>query len=177
MSGVIVYKTKYGSAKKYAQWLSESTGYDCMSVDEADIRKVSEYDTVVMSGSVYASGISCVSYLRKNIGKLKDKRIAVFTCAASPYDEKFFNELVANNMKGELTGIPVFYGRGRYDLKNMTFADRTLCKMLRKAISKKDPKDHEPWERALIEVNEDEAGDWMDKSYLEPVIEYLKVNE
>ena len=56
----------------------------------------------------------------------------------------------------------------------MTFADRTLCKMLRKATAKKDPKDYELWEAALMEVSDDEAGDWTDKSYLDPLIEYLK---
>ena len=104
---------------------------------------------------------------------MKGKKLAVFSCAASPYDEKFFNEVVKLNMKDDLEGIPVFYGRGGFDMKNMTFKDRTLCKLLRKAVSKKDPKDYESWERAIMEVDETEAGDWTDKSYLEPLIAYL----
>lgn len=174
MSGMIVYKSKYGSTKKYAEWLEEATGFGCVTTKECDINKLLECDTVVFMGGVYASGISCVSYIKKVIGKLKGKKTAVFTCAASPYDEKFFKELIALNMKDELEGIPVFYGRGGFDMKNMTFADRTLCKMLRKAVAKKDPKDYELWEKALIEVGEDEVGDWTDRSYLDPLIEYLK---
>jgi hypothetical protein len=56
----------------------------------------------------------------------------------------------------------------------MTFMDRTLCKMLRKSLSKKDPKDYEVWEEALMSVGEDESGDWTDKSNLEPVIREIK---
>ena len=56
----------------------------------------------------------------------------------------------------------------------MSFTDRTLCKMLRKAVAKKDPKDRELWEGALMECKEDEGFDWTDKSYLEPIIEAIK---
>lgn len=174
MKGIIIYKSKYGSTKKYAEWLKDATGYDCVATKDADTGKLSSYDTIVFMGGVYAKGIACTSFMKKVISRIKDKKIAVFVCAASPYDEKFFNELVALNMKGDLEGVPVFYGRGGFDLKNMTFADRTLCKMLRKATAKKDPKDYELWEAALMEVSDDEAGDWTDKSYLDPLIEYLK---
>ena len=36
--------------------------------------------------------------------------------------------------------------------------------MLRKAVAKKDPKDWELWEGALMECKEDEGCDWTDKS-------------
>lgn len=174
MTGVVIYRSKYGSSKKYAEWISESTGFDCFSVDGFKIDSLDKYDTVIVTGGVYATGISCTSFLKKIINKIEGKKVAVFTCAASPYDEVFFNELVAKNMKDELSDIPVFYGRGGFDMKNMSFADRTLCKILRKAVGKKDPKDYEVWEKALMEVAEDEAGDWTDKSYIEPLLDYLK---
>lgn len=171
MSGIIVYKSKYGATKKYAEWISEETGFPCVSVKEADIDKVAENDIIIVGGAVYASGITCVPFLKKNINKLKDKKIIVYTCAASPYEKKFADALIEMNMKDELKGIPVYYCRGAFDLKNMTFADRTLCKMLRKAVAKKDPKDWELWESALMECKEDEACDWTDKSYIGPVLE------
>jgi menaquinone-dependent protoporphyrinogen IX oxidase len=173
MNGIIIYKSKYGAAKKYAGWLSEATGFPCVSTKEADMDKVASCDVVIVGGAVYASGISCTSFLKKNIGKLKGKKILVYTCAASPYNKKFVDALIDMNMKDDLKGIPVYYCRGAFDLKNMSFADRTLCKMLRKAVAKKDPKDWELWESALMECKEDESCDWTDKSYLEPVIEAI----
>ena len=174
MNGMIIYKSKYGAAKKYAEWLSEATGFPCVSVKEADMEKAASCDVVIVGGAVYASGISCTPFLRKNIGKLKGKKILVYTCAASPYDKKFADALIEMNMKDDLKGIPVYYCRGAFDLKNMSFADRTLCKMLRKAVAKKDPKDWELWESALMECKEDESCDWTDKSYLEPILEAIK---
>lgn len=170
MEGIVIYKSKYGATKKYAEWISEATGFPSVTTKEADIDEVAKKDVIIIGGGVYASGITCVPFLKKNIDRLKGKKIIVYTCAASPYDKKFADALIDMNMKDELKGIPVFYCRGAFDLKNMSFADRTLCKMLRKAVAKKDPKDWELWESALMECKEDKACDWTDKAYIEPVI-------
>lgn len=173
MKGIIIYKSKYGATKKYAKWLSESTGFPCVTVKEADMNKVSECDVVIVGGGVYASGVNCTSFLKKNIEKLKGRKVIVYTCAASPFDQKFFDELKKLNMKDDLAEIPLYYCRGAFDMKSMTFADRTLCRMLMKAVAKKDPKDWELWEAALMECREDEGRDWTDRSYLTPILEAI----
>jgi len=60
-----------------------------------------------------------------------------------------------------------------FDMKNMTFKDRTLCRMLRKMVAKKDPSDYEVWEEAIMSVGEDEAGDWTDRASIRPLLEAL----
>ena len=170
MKGIVIYTSKYGSSKKYAEWISGATGFPCVSVKEADISKAAECDVIIVGGGIYASGIACTSFLKKNIGKLKGKKIIVFTCGASPYDEKSVNAIIEKNMTDGLEGIPVYYFRGAFDMKEMSFPDRTLCGMLRKSLAKKDPKELEVWESALMEATDNEAHDWTDKAYIEPVL-------
>ena len=55
----------------------------------------------------------------------------------------------------------------------MSFADKTLCKMLLKAVSKKSPEKCEVWERALLEAGFNKYN-WTDKSYLKPILESLR---
>ena len=174
MSGIIVYKSKYGASKKYAEWLSEETGFRCVSVKDAKIEEVAACDTIIVGGGIYASGFAFTPFLKKNSGKLKGKKIIAYACGASPYVKKFIDEVVARNMKDDLAGIPVFYCRGTYDLKSMSFADRTLCKMLRKSVAKKDPKDREVWEEALMEGDENNGRDWTEKANIKPVLEAVK---
>ncbi len=76
MSGIILYKSKYGSTKKYAEWIAERTGFECIKTDDADIRKVQKYDVIILGGGIYASGIAGISFLKKNISKLKDKKMS-----------------------------------------------------------------------------------------------------
>ena len=76
MDGVILYQSKYGAAKKYADWLAEETGYPCMETKKADIKEIEKYDTIILGGGIYASGIAGLSFLKRNIGKLTGKNSA-----------------------------------------------------------------------------------------------------
>jgi len=77
-------------------------------------------------------------------------------------------------MKDNLSDIPVFYCRGAWDMDAMSFKDRTLCNLLRKAVVKKDPFDYEIWEKALMAAGDNNC-DWTDKKYIEPIIECIKL--
>ena len=132
MNGVILYQSKYGATKRYAEWLSEETGFQCIETKKA-----------------------------------------VFCCGASPYEENAFLQIKKHNIKDNLSDIPVFYCRGAWDMDAMSFKDRTLCNLLRKAVAKKDPSDYEIWEKALMEAGDNNC-DWTDKKYIEPIMEYIK---
>ena len=63
MNGVILYQSKYGATKKYADWLSEETGFPCIETRKADIHEIAKYDTIILGGGLYASGIAGLSFL------------------------------------------------------------------------------------------------------------------
>lgn len=171
--GMILYQSKYGSTKKYAHWLQESTGFGCMRTADASYKDVLPCTTIVLCGGIYASGIAGLSFLRKNSHKLKDKKIAVFCVGASPYDEKALLQLKEHNFRQDLNGLPLFYGQGAWNEGVMTWKDRTLCKMLQKALAKKDPATYEPWmEGCMASVGQ--VRDWCDPSYLTPLLTYLQ---
>lgn len=171
--GIILYQSKYGATKKYADWLVEMTDFDCREVSKAALDTVEQYETIIFCGGIYASGIAGLSFLKKNIAKLKDKKILIFCVGASPYDEDALSEIKARNLTGGLQNIPLFYGRGMWDESHMTFIDRNLCKILQKSVAKKDPGTYEPWMKALM-CAVGQTCDWTDKSYLTPLLESLE---
>jgi menaquinone-dependent protoporphyrinogen IX oxidase len=173
MNGIIIYKSKYGASRKYAQWIKKETGFRCIDVDKVRVKALQDYDTIIIGGGVYASGVPAFSFLKKHIDQMAGKKILTFCCGASPFDQKFFDELRGRIFTDKLEGIPCFYFRGGFDMKNMTFKDRTLCRMLRKMVAKKDPSDYEVWEEAMMSVGEDEAGDWTDRASIRPLLEAL----
>ena len=162
MNGVILYQSKYGATKRYADWLSEETGFQCIETRKADINEIVTYDAIILGGGLYASGIAGLSFLKKNISKLTGKKIIVFCCGASPYEENAFQQIKEHNLKDNLADISLFYCRGAWDMKAMSFKDRTLCNLLRKAVAKKDPSDYEIWEKALMAAGDNKC-DWTDK--------------
>ena len=172
MKGIILYTSKYGATKRYAQWLAEETGFDCLETKKAKIEDVLRYDTVILGGGIYASSIAGLSFLKKNIGRLQGKQVMVFCDGASPWDEAAFAQLVAFNMKDSLAGVPCFYFRGAWNPGGMGIIDRSLCAMLRRAVAKKKPEEYEIWEKALMEAGE-APHDWTDRAYLAPLLEAL----
>ena len=171
--GIILYTSKYGATKKYADWLTEETGFDCMKTADAKIKDMECYDTIVLCGGIYASGIAGLSFFRKSHKAFNNKKLAILCVGASPFEEKAFCEMKAHNLKEDLKDIPVFYGRGAWDEEKMSWKDRTLCNMLKKSIAKKDPDTYEPWMKALMSAV-DKTCDWTDKEYLEPLLDYIR---
>ena len=111
--------------------------------------------------------------MKKNIDKLKSKKLVILCVGASPYDEGAFLAIKEHNLTGDLRDIPLFYGRGAWNESKMKFMDRTLCKMLQKSVAQKDPNTYEPWMKALMcAVGQD--CDWTDKKYLIPLMDFLK---
>ena len=170
--GIILYQSKYGATKKYADWLVEMTGYDCIETKKAKVADLQDYDVIVLGGGVYASEIAGLGFLKRNISRLVDKKIAVFAVGASPYDETAIMQIRELHFKEGLKDIPLFYCRGAWDEEKMNFGDRTLCKMLQKAVAKQDPATFEPWQKALM-CSVGQKCDWTDKKYLEALVSWV----
>ena len=45
--GIILYQSKYGATKKYAGWLVERIGYDCVETKNAKVADLKNYDVIL----------------------------------------------------------------------------------------------------------------------------------
>ncbi|MHC1747305.1 MAG: flavodoxin domain-containing protein [Cellulosilyticaceae bacterium] len=170
--GIILFQSKYGATKKYADWLVEDLSFECIETSKAKIELFKNYDTIILCGGIYASGIAGLPFLKKNHLQLAGKKICVLCVGASPFDKEALQQIKTHNFKEKMKKIPLFYARGSWDEGRMTFKYRTLCKLLQKAVAKKDPATYEPWEKALM-CAVDQTCDWTDKSYLKTLLEYI----
>lgn len=170
----IVYHSKYGSTKRYAQWLAEMLEADLYESKRCRIEDLLQYELIVYAGNIYASSLAGSSIIKKNAARLADRKLVFLCVGASPADEPTVKELMRHNFKGTpLVDSPVFYLRGAFDMKGMTLVDRTLCGMLKKSVAKKDPTTLEPWEKGLLECL-DSSSDWTDQDNLEPMVSYIR---
>ena len=49
----IIYKTKYGSTKKYAGWIAVKIDADLYEVSDIRPKHLLEYDTIIFGGGLY----------------------------------------------------------------------------------------------------------------------------
>lgn len=170
---LVLYKSKYGAALHYANLMKESIPCDIFEIDQYKFDTLRQYRCIIATGGVYAGHVSCMKSIRKHLSALTGQSLILFAVGASPYDEENLEAIRKQNLKHLPFEVPLFYGRGIYDERIMNFKDRTLCRLLKKSLEKKDPKTFEPWMEALWEAA-GKSCDWTDPSYLDPLFKYVE---
>ena len=65
MNGIILYQSRYGTTKKYANWLKNETGFTCLKTKSTNINEIIKYDIIILGGGIYASGIAGLSFIKR----------------------------------------------------------------------------------------------------------------
>lgn len=172
MKTIVIYKTKYGSTKAYAEWIAEALGCDAVDAKTVKAADLAEYDTIIYGGGLYAEVINGVTLITKNIEKLRDKKIIIFTTGITPMDCRDYYDtyVIEKNFK---TGVPqnvkIFNYPGKMVLKELSLVHRTALKSLKKIMS--DKENPTELEKMLIDLC-DADGDFSDKTLIGELVEY-----
>lgn len=174
MNAIVLYKSKYGSTKAYAQWIAEELGCEVKEAKGVKVSDLLSYDTIIYGGGLYAENIAGASLITKNIEKLKDKKLIVYTTGITPLDvrEYYDGEVLDRNFKPEIRQyIKVYNFMGKMILSELSAPHRAALKMLKKIMSgKENPTDIE---KMLIELC-DADGDFTDKDAIKDLVDYAK---
>lgn len=174
MNAIVIYKSKYGSTKAYAEWIAEELNCDVKDAKGLKVTDLMNYDTIIYGGGLYAEIIAGVSLITKNIEKLKGKKLIVYTTGITPINvrEYYDHEVLDKNFRPEIRKyIKVFNFMGRMVLDELSAPHKAAIKMLKKIMSgKENPTD---MEKMLIELC-DADGDFTDKEAITELVEYAK---
>jgi len=167
----VIYKSKYGSSKKYAQWIAEEVKGDLFNSSNIKGEKLKEYDIIVYGGGLYASGISGIS---KNFDILKDKKIIVYTVGLASTDKKeIFTPIIEKNFpKSKRQEIKFFHLRGGIDYKKLSLVHKSMMAMLKKVTAKKAEDKLTDEEREFLDTYGDKV-DFTDKNTIVPLVKYI----
>lgn len=173
MKTIVVYKSRYGSTKTYAEWIAEELGCEAVDAKNAKIDTLEQYDTIIYGGGLYAEIIAGVILITKNMEKLAGKKIIVYTTGITPIDcRDYYDKLVMdkNFSPGIRDQIKVYNFPGKMILSELSPVHRTALKTLKKIMQgKKNPSE---MEKLLVELC-DADGDFSDKNLIKPLIDYV----
>lgn len=181
---VVIYQSKYGAAKKYAEWIAEALGADLFERRKIAPEKMMEYDTVIYGGGIYAGGIAGISLIGKNYERIKGKNIILFTCglANTKVEEnvKHIREGMEKALPKELMKqAKLYHFRGYMDYSKLTSVHKLMMKMMNNMIVKKPENEKTSEDREFI-ATYGKAVDFTDQSSIGELVEhykkYLKVN-
>lgn len=176
MKEIIIYGSKYGSAKRYAEELSKKTGIPTVRYEDAG--NIGAANTLVYIGAVYAGGILG---LKKTLGKLKNtggKKIVIATVALGDPKDKASVTNLRKSLKRQLSdemysNAKIFHLRGGVDYSKMGFMDKKMMGMMYRMLRKK-PQDEQSADVRIMLETYNKTVDLVDLDTLSPIVEYLK---
>lgn len=167
---VVVFKSKYGSAKRYAQWIAEELNADLFESPETDIENLMKYNTIIYGGSLYAVGILGFSLIKNNFGKIRDKKVIVFSVGASPAYPKALNDVKNKNFTEEMKEkVHFFHLRGAFDFNKLGLVHKLMMLMM-KTVLKRKKGELTSDEKGMLACF-DTPADWTSKKAISPIVE------
>lgn len=172
MKALIIYKSKTGFTKWYAEFIAKEVDGNLVDFKEVTTEIISGYDVVVYGGGLYAGMINGYKKAKEMFEKSSANRFILFATGGTPNEStKEIDEIWKNNLsEEELESIPHFYMQGGICYEKMSFLNRTIMKMMSRVLDKKKNKDstEEGFAQAIKSSYDIKA-----KEYAEPLIKYL----
>ena len=166
---IIIYGSRHGAAKRYAEGLAERTGIK--AIDYCEVDSLEPYKRVIYIGAIYASG---VIGLKKTVAKLRqDQEFFVVTVGmVDPADEAFIGSFRAALKKQ----IPpqmydekkIFHLRGAIDYSRLELKYRILMKMMYSQATKV-PEEKLTSEFKAVLATYGKKVDYVDLEMLQPL--------
>ena len=171
MKTVVIYNSQTGFTKRYAKWIAEAAGADCLTLTEAKKNSLSEYETIVFGSWACAGGISKLSWFKSNMDNWPDKKLIVFCVGGSPIDSPEIDPALKRNFsESERRKVSVFYCPGGFNYEKMSAPSKLMMKMFVKSLKAKRNKTRD--EEEMIKMISS-SYDISDKKYVEPILKCI----
>lgn len=178
MKTLVLYKSKYGATKQYAQWIAESLNADIFEVAELKNIDFSIYDKLVYGGGLYAGGINGIDSIVKNFDKIRDKKIIIFTVGLADTKNQDNINSIKNSINKTLPSefvenVQFFHLRGAMDYSKLGTIHKGMMAMMKKSVSKKAQDKLTQEDREMLETYGKQVS-FVSRENIDEIINTLK---
>lgn len=169
MKKIVVYNSRTGFTKKYAEWIAAEL--ECDTITYKDYIKHPVDCEILIYGSSVMGGL--IKGLKK-IRKVRHyKHMIVFATGLTPPEAKEITEQIKRNnfMPEEQEQIPFFYFQGGLSFDELGFISRNVLKRIGSMLSKKKDKTQDD---ILMAEMLKQSADYTDQEYMKPLIYAVK---
>jgi len=173
---LVIYYSKYGHTKKYAQWLAEELNADICTGKNLKSNRLNNYSAIIFGSSLYAGTNKAAQLLVKHFKQIKDKKVVLFTCGLTDVGSesnviginKALDKVITPEIRSK---IKIFHVRGGVDYDHLSFLHKTMLKWLYSQLSKKHDSELTDENRDFLATYGQKI-DFSDKKMIEPIIQY-----
>ena len=176
MERILIYGSRYGSTRRYAEKLSEQTGIPAVSCKDAP--ELSGKTLIVYLGGLYAGGVLGLSKTLGGVSLQNGQKLLLVTVGLADPNEPENRDNIRASLKRQLPArlldqAKIFHLRGGIDYQTLSFGHRTMMKLLYQSLRGTPLAQQTSENRALIE-SYGKRVDFTDFRSLEPIIREIQ---
>ncbi len=115
METVVLYRSRNGSTRRYAEWLAQECRADLFDLSRSPHPDLAPYDTVIVGAPFHMGCFYGARYLKRHWGVLRAKRVFVFSTSAIPPKHAMVAEIYQRSLpefiRRQVSYFPI---RGQY---------------------------------------------------------------
>ena len=178
MNILVSYGSKYGTTKRYAQWIAEELACDLAGSRELTPERLKPYDVIIHGGGLYAGGLCGINTIVKHFDVISDKQIILFSCGlADPEDpenvahiESGLEKVLTPEMRKK---IRQFHLRGGIDYSRLGLTHKAMMAMLRRVMLKKGYDNLRSEDQMMLDTYGGTV-DFTNRESLAPLLNYVR---
>ena len=173
MNSIIIYGSRYGSTKRYAERLAEIMRLQ--AVFFKDVKNVADYDRIIYLGALCAGGVMGLKKTVNNLAASQELIVATIGLA-DPTDAENVNH-IRDCLKKQVPAShydesKIFHLRGAIDYSKLSLKHRIMMKLLYSKVVKIPEAERNAEVRALIATYGKQV-DFVNFDTLEPIVRAL----
>lgn len=177
-STAVIYKSKYGSTKKYAEWIGNELECDVLENSSVSVDRLKKYDTIIYGGGLFAGGVNGISLITKNFDTIKNKDVILFTVGLADPKDTANTEHIKGGIKKAVSPevyekLKIFHLRGGIDYSALGIVHKAMMAMLVKSMKSKDKSELRDEDKLMLETYGQQI-DFTDKKSIQPIVDYVK---
>ena len=175
MKIAVVYRSKYGTTKQYAEWIADALEARLFDSRMEKATQLIDFDMVIYGGGLYAGGISGINLVTKN----PCKKLVIFTVGLATPENTDYSEILEKNLSTEMRqSTKVFHFQGGIDYKKLGIVHKSMMAMMMAMTKNTVAKKKE------IEISNDDKEfmatygkkvNFTNQQNITPLVEYCKL--
>ena len=164
---IVLYRSKTGFSKRYAEWIAEDLACECRPIKGLKLEDLKKYGLVIYGAGIYTGMLAGAGKIKTWMEKSPEKTWIVFATGAAPHEQAYEEMLLKTNFrKGESKPAHFYYFLSGIDYENMGFFNRVLMKFFSGMASKKDGTTHSSKQTSV---------DLANRIYIADLLSYVRL--
>ncbi len=164
---LVLYNSKTGFSKQYAQWIAEDLDCDLLNFSDFNKASLENYRLSVYGAGLFAGQIRGIGKIKRLMKDFPKKTWLVFASGATP-DKEAYQELIfkSNFRDGEPRPSRFFYLLAGINYEKMSLFDRLLMKIVALVDARK---------RAKPNSSKQTSIDLTNKTKIDEIVRYVRL--